>query len=45
MNFKKYLMENKIPLLSLGYQELRFPEIPPELANLKMIEERKKSKG
>ena len=38
-NCKKYLMKNKIPPLSLGHTELRFPVIPSELADLKMIEE------
>ena len=39
-NCKKYLMKNKTPPLSLTHTELRFPVIPPELADLKMIEER-----
>ena len=33
-------MENITPSLSLAHRELRFPVIPPELADLKMIEER-----
>ena len=33
-------MENRIPSLSLAHKELQFPEIPPELANSKMIQER-----
>ena len=40
LNCKKYLMEGKIPPLSLAHKELQFPEIPPELADLKGIEER-----
>jgi len=40
LNCKKYLMKNKVPPLSLAHKELQFPEIPPELADLKMIEER-----
>ena len=39
-NCKKYLMLNKIPPLSLAYKELRFPDIPPDLADLKMLEAR-----
>ena len=39
-NRKRYIMQNKIPPLSLAPEELRFPEIPPKLADLKMIEER-----
>ena len=39
-NCKKHLMENKTPPLSLAHTELQFPVIPPELADLKMIEER-----
>ena len=39
-NRKRYIMQNKIPPLSLAHEKLRFPEIPPKLADLKMIEER-----
>ena len=39
-NCKLYLNKNQIPPLSLAHKELRFPEIPPELADLKIIEER-----
>ena len=39
-NRKRYIMQNKIPPLSLAHEELRFCEIPPKLSDLKMIEER-----
>ena len=33
-------MRGKIPPLSVAFKELQFPEIPPELADLKVLEER-----
>ena len=39
-NCKLYLQKEKTPPSSLGHKELDFPEIPPELADLKTIEER-----
>ena len=33
-NRKRYIMQNRIPPLSLAHEKLRFPEIPPKLADL-----------
>jgi hypothetical protein len=39
-NCKLYLIQSRIPPLSLAHEELQFPDIPPELEKLTPLEER-----